>query len=321
MYSTLVRSLTKSLYTNHKYIAIDQSRLTMPPAFQSDPDATKESTKNAQMMHRLVTTISTLCPNFKSFIYPGGTRGYGIYRPGGIFTAPLTESMADDLPPDYAATVAYPRYRALLASLSENCTRWSWTELCPDAIIGFTPNGSGFSLAAHWAVYLYTWKLVHGEGAEIPFPGTMEGWTSLYSETSARTLARVALFAAMNPRKLLGEIVNVADRCAPSCMRERWPQIAAWFGLKGVGPREGASVDDERPGLFVRKHRDYVLRTGVREIEVWNAGQLDSYGYWLTFDRQLSLEKLRAAGFEEERPPQEGWWEAFELFRLAGMIQ
>jgi hypothetical protein len=97
---------------------------------------------------------------------------------------------------------------------------WTWCELVPDAIIGFTPNGSGFSLAGHWAVYLCAYKLVHG----------------------------------------------------------------------------------------------------VKGIDIWNAAQLDSYGYWLTFDRHLSLKRLRDAEFKEERRPQDGWSEAFDMFKRAGMI-
>jgi hypothetical protein len=273
------------------------------------------------MMKRLVSTISNLSLTFQSFIYPGGTRGYGIYRPDGIFTAPLVESMADTLPADYAATVAYPHYRAFLKAESKDCAKWSWTELCPDAIIGFTPNGSGFSLAGHWAVYLCAWKLVYGKGAEVPFPGTQAGWTSLYSETSSRTLAKVGVYAALYPEKLKGKIVNVADSSTPGCMRERWPRICEWFELKGVGPREGASVADLKPSTFVGQHQRTLEEAGAKGVSIWNAEQLDSYGYWLTFDRQLSLERLRGAGFEEEKKPEEGWWEAFEMFKKAGMIR
>ncbi|KAF2790625.1 hypothetical protein K505DRAFT_311066 [Melanomma pulvis-pyrius CBS 109.77] len=289
-------------------------------AFKSDLDPINETTLNVAMMRRLILAISNLSSNFTSFVYPGGTRGYGIYRPGGIFTAPLTEDLVDTLPPDYAATVAYPHYRALLTAESKG-KKWTWCELCPDAIIGFTPNGSGFSLAGHWAVYLYCWKLIYGEGAEVPYPGTKQGYESLYSETSSGTLARVGIYAALNPEKLAGKIVNVADSVTPGSMSERWPQIVKWFGLKGVGPKEGASVEDQKPGEFVKENKEKLVEAGAKGVEIWNSEQLDSYGYWLTFDRQLSLKRLREARFEEEKGPQEGWWEAFEMFKKAGMIQ
>jgi nucleoside-diphosphate-sugar epimerase len=285
-------------------------------------NAEEEARTNVGMMRRVVRAIKRLSPSFRSdgfFVYPGGTRGYGIYRPGGIFKAPLTESMADTLPADYAQTVAYPHYRAMLATESAGQS-WSWCELCPDAIIGFTPNGSGYSLAGHWAVYLYAWKLVHGEGGEIPFPGTKEGYEALYTETSTGVLARVAIYAALHPEAFRERIFNVADSVTPGRMRDRWPEIAAWFGLQGVPPLSAASVKDPKPSDFIKEHAERLRDAGAKGVQIWNAQQLDSYGYWLTFDRHLSLERVRDAGFTEERPPREGWEEAFDMFRKAGMV-
>lgn len=246
-------------------------------------------------------------------------QGYGIYLPDGIFKAPLVEEMADNLPESYLKTVAYPHYRSMLAAESSNHT-WTWCEVVPDAIIGFTPNGSGFSLAGHWAVYLYAWKLVYGEGADIPFPGTKAGYDSLYTETSATMLARVAIHASLRPDEFRERIFNVADSGEPGCMRQRWPQITSWFGLKGVEPADSASANDMKPSGFIHKHEKRLQDAGVKGVDIFNAGQLDSYGYWLTFDRHLSLQRVRDAGFLEERRPEDGWWETFEMFKKAGMI-
>lgn len=272
------------------------------------------------MMRRVVIAIKHLSPSFQFLVYPGGTRGYGIYRPDGIFSAPLDESMADTLPEDYAKTVAYPHYRSMLRKESAG-QKWTWCELCPDVIVGFTPNGSGYSLAGHWAVYLYAWKLVRGEGAEIPFPGVEKGYDALYTETSATMLARVAIYAALHPNEFRERVFNVADSASPGSMRERWPQLASWFGLKGIPPPESASPVDQKPSEYVKEHKEKLEAAGVKGVDIWNAGQLDSCGYWLTFDRQLSLRRLRETGFGEERPPQEGWWHAFEMFKKAGMIR
>jgi hypothetical protein len=53
--------------------------------------------------------------------------------------------------------------------------------------------------------------------------------------------------------------------------------------------------------------RDKLKEAGVKGVDIWSAAQLDSYGYWLTFDRHLSLQRLSDAGFEEERRQEEGW--------------
>jgi hypothetical protein len=247
------------------------------------------------------------------------SKGYGIYRPEGIFTAPLTEEMADTLPEDYKKTVSYPHYRALLSAESANAD-WTWCELCPDIIAGFTPNGSGYSLAGHWVSYLYTYSLVHGEGADVPFPGTTAGYDSKFTETSATTLARVAVHASLHPSEYKERIFNVADCETPSSMRARWPQIASFFKLRGVAPSPMASASDPSPSNFIKDHQGKIKEAGGKDVIIFNATQLDSVGYWLTFDRQLSLERLRRAGFVEESKPEDGWRETFEMFKKAGMI-
>lgn len=290
------------------------------------------------MMRRVARAVKRLSPNFQFFVYPGGTRvslgflllhitavssnhpqGYGIYGPGGIFSAPLSEEMADQLPPDYLETVAYPHYRAMLSSESSG-SGWSWCELVPDAIIGFTPNGSGFSLAGHWATNLSTHRLVHGEGAEILFPGVVDGYDSLFTETSASKLAKVAIFASLHPEEFKERIFNVADSAEPSSMRESWPEIARYFNLTGVAPLPTSSASGEKPSEFIKQHKNVLDAAGAIGIDIWNAAQLDSYGYWLTFDRHLSLKRLRQAGLREERRPIDGWIEAFDLFKRAGMV-
>lgn len=188
---------------------------------------------NTGMMARFIKAIESLTSNLKFVVFPGGTRGYGIYRPGGIFTAPLDESLIGTLPDDYAKTVAYPSFRRLLTRASEG-KPWTWCEVCPDAVVGFAPNGSGWSLAAHWATFLSAWRLRHGEGSEVAFPGTLAGYDSKFTEASTRALARFAIYASsLRPEACGGgKTFNVADDEGPGTMRERWPQIAAWFRCK-----------------------------------------------------------------------------------------
>lgn len=198
--------------------------------------------------------------------------------------------------------------------------QWTWCELVPDAIVGFTPNGSGFSLAGHWAVYLFAYKLVYGEGAAVPFPGVQAGYDAQFTEVSATTLAKLSIYASLHPDSFRERIFNVADSSTPSTFRQRWPQIVAWFGLKGVPPSETASAQDKKPSEFIKEHQDKLREAGVKGVDIWNATQLDSVGYWLTFDRHLSLDRLRNAGFEVESRPEQGWWDTFAMFKKAGMI-
>lgn len=291
-------------------------------------DAVEECKINCDMMRRVVAAVNILSPALKAFIYPGGTRGYGIYIPGGTFQAPLDETMADQLPDDYAKTVAYPWFRNILTEAS-NGRGWSWTEVCPDAVIGFSPNGSGWSLALHWAQYLSLYSHNEGTGIanegskiSVPFPGCEDALDSKFTPVSSKILGRIAIFAALNPGVCGGKVINMADDANPTTFRQLWPMIASWFGLEGVGP--STETGALKPGEYVKKHeaifteknRPKALSGGVGA----GSKQLDSVGFWLTFDRQLSLDRLRACGFHERRDPIEGWIEAFEQFREAGII-
>ncbi|KAK2028416.1 hypothetical protein LX32DRAFT_590738 [Colletotrichum zoysiae] len=290
-------------------------------------DHVRECETNCGMMQRVVDSLTMLSPNLQSFIYPGGTRGYGIYVPGGTFEAPLKESMADNLSEEYAKTVAYPWFRKILTKASEG-KPWTWSEVCPDAVVGFTPNGSGFSLALHWAQYLSLYAYTRGRednsdlSLEVPFPGNESCYNSLFTPVSSRSLGRIAVHASLNGAKWHGKVINIGDSARPTKFSEIWPSLAAWFGLKGVGPAE--INESMKPGEYVQKNKQYFVERGLDKAVVAGVGsgssQLDSVGYWLSFDRQLSLERLRSLGFMEERDPIEGWLEAFRKFREAGII-
>ncbi|KAF9878726.1 hypothetical protein CkaCkLH20_03626 [Colletotrichum karsti] len=286
-----------------------------------------ERETNCGMMQRVVNAITSLSPRLESFIYPGGTRGYGIYVPGGTFKAPLQESMADNLPEDYAKTVAYPWFRKIFTEASKGKS-WTWSEICPDAVVGFTPNGSGWSLALHWAQYLSLFAHNHKERddseslVEVPFPGNEGGYDGLFTPVSSRILGRIAIHASLNADKCGGRIINMADSQEPTKFRKIWPALAEWFGLKGVGP-----IGDDsalKPGEYVQQYKHIFQDNGFPKAAAAGVGagalQLDSVGCWLSFDRQLSLDRLRSVGFLEERDPIEGWLEAFEKFKAAGII-
>jgi hypothetical protein len=143
---------------------------------------------------------------------------------------------------------------------------------------------------------------------------------------SASTLARFAVYAPANPERCGGgKLFNVGDSAEATTFQHIWPRLAEWFGLEGVGPPSGdAEGSVVMPGEYITKHRGAFGERGLERAEKAgvSAGslQLDSVGTWLTFDRQLSLDRLRSSGFKEERDPVEGWLEAFQGFRRAGLI-
>lgn len=147
------------------------------------------------------------------------------------------------------------------------------------------------------------------------------------------------IYASLHPDTCGGgQLFNVADNEVPCTYGELWPRLASWFGLVGTGPVENSQAeagslavselphDDEAlaPGEYIARYNDVFAQHGQEKAVGGgvSAGrrQLDSVGYWLTFDRQLSLEKLRKTGFKADKDPLEGWMQSFEMFRKAGLI-
>ncbi|RCI12450.1 hypothetical protein L249_1149 [Ophiocordyceps polyrhachis-furcata BCC 54312] len=299
-------------------------------AFAAVDGEHREVEVNADMMRRVVAALNVVAPRLRSFVYGGGTKQYGIYAPGGTWPAPLQESLAEGEQQSMQVSpwCVYPVQRRMLAESSRG-RAWSWTEICPDAVIGFTPFGSAYSLALHWGQYLSLYAREKGAGHGVPFPGSVEGYDSRFTPVSTRTLGRVAIFVGLlhlddGGGGVDGKMINVADREDAVSFRKLWPEIVAWFDLVGVGPPESASTTTKKPGEYVHLHRALFKQAGKPRAVSCGVGaggrQLDEVGWWLTFDRHMSLRRLRRLGFGEERDVVDGWVEAFERMREAGII-
>ncbi|KAL9000514.1 MAG: hypothetical protein Q9169_000807 [Polycauliona sp. 2 TL-2023] len=183
-------------------------------------------------------------------------------------------------------TLNYPFMRAEL-ELATAGKQWTWCDIRPDAVIGFVPNGSAFKLTAHWATYLSIYRAIEGPDAKVHFPGSFKGYEALYNEASADIIAKLAIFASLHPNEVGGgHIFNIADQAKPESMKERWPKLAAYFGLQGVAPVEGEDKI-QKPSDYINEHRAQAERLGMKCSPVFEGGFLDSYGFYLDFDRQL----------------------------------
>ncbi|TFK47055.1 hypothetical protein OE88DRAFT_1739080 [Heliocybe sulcata] len=301
-------------------------------AYRQDDDHQLEIKTNCGMLERLVDTLNLVSTKFKFLAWPSGTmaspsitlseteltslQGYGIYHKGGLLKAPLVETM-DPLPEPYRSGTWYYTFQQILKTKSEGKS-WTWCQVRPDAIVGFAPSGSTYSLAAHWAVYLSLYALVEGKGAKVPFPGNEAAWHALWTDASSSIIARAAIWASLHPEKTAGELFNVADEARPVTNKERWPALAAYFGLEGTSPA-GDDSSILKPSEYVTKHAHILAAKGLK-VQVWQGGHLDLVGYNFDFDKQLSLDKIRSAGFTEERDSIKSWLKTFDKFKAAGMI-
>ncbi len=152
----------------------------------------------------------------------------------------------------------------------------------------------------------------------MSFPGTQKAYKSLFNEASSDIIAKLSIWASLNPRETGGQLFNVADQAAPASMEQRWPEICTYFGLEGVGPEDSKEV--LKPSEYLKKHKAFLHARGIKPDLVSQGEFLDSYGYYLDFDRQLSLEKARKAGFMKEQSPLEGWYKSFDQLKEADLI-
>lgn len=173
---------------------------------------------------------------------------------------------------------------------------------------------------------------------EVPFPGNVASANSLFTPVSSTNIAQFMIYASLHPDTCgNGQLFNIADSEVPCTYGALWPRLAEWFGLVGIGPVETSRDQDNTlkvgevaanatsmPGEYTAKHRDIFTRHGHLNAVTGGVGvgnrQLDSVGYWLTFDRQMNLDRLKGTGFDGERDPVLGWLESFGMFRKTGLV-
>lgn len=101
--------------------------------------------------------------------------------------------------------------------------------------VGFVPNHNPMNIAEPLGLYLSLWKSL-SPSLNVPFPGTAESYTHLQSNISSDQLGRFHIYASLHPEKTAGKSFNIADVDEGLSWEMTWPGIAAYFGLKGVGP-------------------------------------------------------------------------------------
>lgn len=236
---------------------------------------------------------------------------------------PLKESLPR-IPEPYASDLFYYWQVDRLKSLSKG-KRWTYCEIRPDMVVGFVPNNNAHCLAQILAIYLSLYAHVNGAGSEVPFPGNEKSWVIHSNDSSQDIVARFSIYASLRPdRAGDGRAFNVCDRSRPSSWSVKWPVICSYFGLKGTGPCEGSP----QPGPYIQEHRDRWielaqenrLRLEQLDNDLANPGFQKYIMSLFVFERVMSLEAMREAGFSEEVDEKTAWYTAFDRFRAAKII-
>ena len=199
---------------------------------------------------------------------------------------------------------------------------WTYSEIRPDVIIGFTPGTNFMNCAQGLGLWLSLAREVYGTGAKIPFPGTPKSWKNKHTDTFQDILGRMDIYAAVNHDKCgNGGTFNCADGEVVS-WSDLWAGICADFGLEGTLPgEESYSIEG-----FVKKHSEtwehMVEKHGLKEGIMENFSWLFLYFVMTVadFDRQYDLSSARAVGFAETIDTVKGYTTAFSRMREAKII-
>ncbi|KAF7586306.1 hypothetical protein BBP40_009088 [Aspergillus hancockii] len=297
----------------------DDPRLNIVPGI--DLTASVE-TVTEQLKDKVHEAISTVAPNLEVVILQTGGKGYGLEFPDKVnIQPPLYENMPR-IPEPWRSNIFYYDQYDLLMELSKG-SKWTFSEIRPDGIVGFVPGTNAMNMAHGIAFYLTLYREVYGRGASVPFPGKPHGYRSTHSDTFQDILSKMEIFAALH-RDLCpnGSEFNAADGETVT-WEQVWPGICSYFGLVGTEPREGQQTSMEG---FVSKHREtwdllrerYSLKKGVVEQQNWTHTQFMLVEF--DFNREYSLEKARSVGFTESIDTVKGYHIAFDRMVQAGLI-
>lgn len=276
---------------------------------------------NTALLDTAIRAIEQVSPALKIVVLQTGGKGYGLEFPDKLtISTPLHENMPR-IPEPYASRIFYYSQYDLLVELSKG-KNWTFTEVRPDGIIGFTPIGNAMNLAQGIGLYLAIYREVHGQGAKVNWPGTEKSWKCKHSDTAQGILAKFEIYAATHIEECgNGGVFNIADGKTVT-WEHVWPRLCADFGLLGEGPTSETVPMEE----FVRHNIDvwtrvaekYGLRQQTVEEQNW------PFVYFMlvqfNFDRQYDLTRSRKIGFKEEIDTAEGYIKAWDRMRNAKIL-
>lgn len=180
-------------------------------------------------------------------------------------------------------------------------------------------------MAQTMGIYLGLYRALEGEGARVPFPGNETTWRLLSTDSNQDIIARFCIYASFQDReKVHARAFNIADSATPVSWSQRWPALAKYFGLEGVGPDDSSL----HPTVYVEQHwtefqalcRESGLREDVIYKSMHNTGARMGSLRLMDFDRPFDLGRARALGFTEEMSIESSWYTAFDRVREAKIM-
>ncbi|VDB96015.1 unnamed protein product [Peniophora sp. CBMAI 1063] len=275
-------------------------------AYVHKPDDGDLVATNAQILDTTLRALKEVCPKMRHFIWQTGAKYYGVEylssHPDLVAPAPWEETQPRRPEPLYSK-IFYYKQLDIIAEYAKDAS-WSYNDLRPGPIIGYSPTPNAMNLALSVGVYLSIYRAIHGLGATVPLPASLAGAQAVNSESPADDIARVSIFLALKSDSALkGKSFNVADE--DSTYERRWPGLAKAWGLVGAPPDTRTSEEDPtaRAIEWARSQTDtwhelkekHGLRIDLEQIDFDFFSVLG-----MPQDRRMSTKALREAGWNGE---------------------
>lgn len=245
---------------------------------------------------------------------------YGLEFSKQLNIQPPLKETCPRIPEPYASSIFYYTQHDLLEKMSEGKS-WTFSEVRPDGLVGFVPGSNAMNMAQGIAIYLAVYKAVKGKGATVPFPGYEHGYHSKHTDAFQDILAKMEIFAAVNPKCGGGGVFNIGDGQTVS-WSQVWPKLCEHFGLIGSGPVAGSTPIED----FVKQHKD--VWADLAKQHGLNGNLIEEQGWGHTrfmlvdfdFDRQYDLSRARSVGFNEQIDTAEGYFISWNRMRAAKIL-
>lgn len=160
------------------------------------------------------------------------------------------------------------------------------------------------------SLYLALYRYVNGPGASVPFPGTQKNFIHTNTDSSQGIISKSEIYlSVVKPTEANGEAFNTADTATPDSWSARWPRLAEFYGLKGVGPAtDGWGGMDKWWNEHQAEYKKMCAEYGLRGREISESSWVFlKFGFTaLDRNREVSLDKIRNIGFKEELPVGQG---------------
>lgn len=114
-------------------------------AYIEEPDYPSLVKTNTSLLHTAIAAVSSLSPALKSVILQTGGKRYGVEFADKIDINPPLKETSPRIAKPYAQNIFYYSQVDTLTELSRAAS-WTFTEVVPDVIVGFTPGVSDLSI-------------------------------------------------------------------------------------------------------------------------------------------------------------------------------